>query len=1106
MAPIGISTGDETMLEEGEFVQYGNADPNDGNNVDDAYARSLLRQATVGTFHSVCSKILRKFGRELGELPSVRQCVGVRNLSGAQITQEGIQMQSTDEEGQSVLSSALTLDGSFNILDQSDQLRLLKDVLKQYNIQLSSPAAASSGGKGNDIRPITVLNAISLLNTEEALSSTQSGPKDEEDSDKMSRKVRQIATQIRLPFQKAKYSQNSVDFDDLILLTRELLLQHPEVREMLHSRWRHILVDEFQDTSQVQLELVRLLTTNSLFVVGDGDQSIYSWRGASPESMTSDFELAFHDRKHGWEGLLKQDISLKQYLERICRSSATAELPENATLEVQSVYLMENYRSTTNIVRAAQRIISASESNSKESTQDTMRRDMKPMRGNGPSPRVLACKDGKSEANFVVNTIHSMVESGDLTPSSTVAMIYRTNAQSRLLEEACVEQNLRYVVRGSSGTFYKRAEIQDCMSFLKIMYNARDRSAWARAVKAPSRGIGEASLQEFFSYCDAVTATYLEAQGSQKTPPTPLDVLMSLVPRGDGETSEMGALVPPNSCMSTRSLNRFIPFALIMKSLRDKAHEQHVSEFLMSLIEDLNLRSHFDTISKTREEYEDRVGNVMELVRAANRYDDHGPCLVISEEELESPLGNFLDDVALIADIAPDDEADDGKGRIVANLMTIHSSKGMEFDAVFLVGNEEGTFPTQKAISEGKGSVELSEERRLCYVAMTRAKTHLVLTWRREVSYFAGSAFKTKDADRSRFLRILVSKRDGGKKPKATSSTGLGQRSQTQMKKKQGNLNSMTKRELHSEANRYLSTSPTTGLRPKQRQVRNQPSTKDIPSATKQGFHSEANEPVAIDPITGLRPKQRQLRSQPPPGNDLHAVTKQAIQSEADKYVAVDPMTGLRPRQRQVSNQPPSGKEFSSVTKRGIHSAATNYPAPNARAAPKKSWDDWEPSTQKKPIKEIPMIRPVVRNTGAHMQANVNSSPPNFTRPQATRRSYSDQPQRKNGQREMASPPRRREPEIPSNRMRNNNSAPSSSSQRKPRDIVGELPPDLDSTMFFPVGSAVKHKFHGRGIVQDPPKTDYAEFAEKLLVRVKFSDGDGEWNVPMESVVHTFDA
>lgn len=385
-----------------------------------------------------------------------------------------------------------------------------------------------------------------------------------------------------------------------------------------------------------------------------------------------------------------------------------------------------------------------------------------------------------------------------------------------------------------------------------------------------------------------------------------------------------------------------------------------------------------------------------------------------------------------------------------------------------LVGNEEGTFPTQKAISEGEGSVELSEERRLCYVAMTRAKTHLVLTWRREVSYFAGSSFKTKDADRSRFLRILVSKRDGGKKPKASSSTGVGQSSQAQMKNQRKNLNSFTKRELHSEANKYLSTDPTTGLRPKQRQVRNQPPDKDLPSVTKQGLHSDANQ-----------------------------------------YVAIDPITGLRPRQRQASNQPPPSRDFKAVTKRGLHSEATNNPAVNSRAAPKKSWDDWEPSSQKKPIKEIPKIRPSVPNTGVNKQANAKSSSPNFTSLQATRRSYPDQLQRNNGHREITSPPRRKEPERPPNGMRNNKAIPSPTrAQSKPRnDMIGELPPDMDSTMFFPVGSAVKHKFHGRGIVQDPPQTtDYAEFAEKLLVRVKFSDGGGEWDVPMESVVHTFDA
>lgn len=417
-----------------------------------------------------------------------------------------------------------------------------------------------------------------------------------------------------------------------------------------------------------------------------------------------------------------------------------------------------------------------------------------------------------------------------------------------------------------------------------------------------------------------------------------------------------------------------------------------------------------------------------------------------------------------------------------------------------LVGNEEGTFPTQKAISEGKGSVELSEERRLCYVAMTRAKTHLVLTWRREVSYFAGSAFKTKDADKSRFLRLLVSKRDGENKPKPKSSAGLGQRSQTQTKKKQKNLNALTKRELHSEANRYLSSNPTTGLKPKPRQVRTQTPNDDIQSTRKRAHQSEADKYVAVDPITGLRPRQRPISSQPSPGKDSNAVTKRGINSEPNQSVAIDPITGLRPRQRQVSRQPTLGKDAQPVT---------FNPAPNARAAPKKSWDDWEPSTLKKSINEIPKIRPMVPTTGAHnMQANTNPSPPNFTKPQTTMRNYpTQQQQRSNGQRGMVTPTRRREPEVSSSSsmMRNNGSASSSRPQQNTRNIVGELPPDLDSTMFFPVGSTVKHKFHGRGIVLDPPQKDYAEFAEKMLVRVKFSDGDGEWDVPMESVAHTFD-
>jgi len=1002
---IGIATSHDDFIEEyevnvqqGEFVQYGNAplDINSNGETDeesnvDRLSRQYMRQTTVGTFHSVCSKILRKFGKELGNLPSVRSSLGITNASGASVAQEGIQTAASEnDEGTSNNILIETLDGSYNILDQSDQLRLLKEVLEKNNIQLKSPSPSSGGNRNNDIRPITVLNAISLLNTRDAtegttpLSGGRSNNDDDDISSKMSRKVYKIATTVQKPFQKAKYFQNAVDFDDLILLTRELLLNHPNIREVLHRQWRHILVDEFQDTSNIQLDLVRLLTTNSLFVVGDGDQSIYSWRGASPESM-SDFELAFHGRKTGWEGLLptSDNGNLIKYLENI-----TEEKCSENSLEVKSVYLMENYRSTTNIVKAAQRIISTSDKKSikdDNNTQENIRRDMKPMRGTGPSPRVLACKDAKAEAKFVVKTINSMVESGDISPSSTVAMIYRTNAQSRLLEEACVEQNLRYVVRGSSGTFYKRAEIQDCMSFLKIMYNARDRSAWSRAVKAPSRGIGPTSLNEFFRYCDVVTEKYAETASSRDELPTPLDVMISIGSANDS----MGMLVSPIEILSTRSMNRFIPFASSLSSLKKKAEALPVSDFLLAVIDDLALKSHFDSISKTRDEYEDRLNNVMELVRAAERYKEDGPCISqVSEDGLqESPLGNFLDDVALIADLTPDesDSEGDARGRVVANLMTIHSAKGLEFDAVFLVGNEEGTFPTQRAISEGEGSIELSEERRLCYVAMTRAKTHLMLTWRREVSYFAGAAFKTRDGDRSRFLDALVSKPSQGGRTKNISS-----RKTTSKRAK--NIGSTTKRELHTEANRYLNNN------------------------------------------------QRELHT--------------------------------------VSNNRPSNKS---------------------------TWGEWEPSTHKRTIQQTPSIRSMHNNAIEDMHK---------IRPASSQQR--NQPLKKNSDRRQVMPSIRSQERLndnrvssrpPSNRVNRTQKMPNQILTKRTsspiEDLRSDAPPDnMDSTIFFPIDSRVKHKLHGDGVVLTPPKGD-AEFIDKMLVRVQF-ENNMEWDLTMDVLAHRY--
>ena len=725
------STGDNIVQEEAPavFSEDGSAPRR--------AAPAPMDRVTLGTFHSVCAKILRWNGRELSSLPSIRAHSNVDGGANANI-----------------------IDGSFAIVDQAETMRIVKEILKEKGINLKE-----SGGN-TDIRPITVLNAVCAMKSADMVATVpmreRSGDRVEVDDvnglEKLSKKVRKIASEIYPQYRQALLTSNALDFDDLILLARELLITNNEVRESLHRRWNHVLVDEFQDTSRVQLDLVKLLTTKSLLVVGDGDQSIYSWRGAHAESMAN-FASEFQGHCAG------------------SPASNTADWAEDedttGTAHVKTVFLMENYRSTTNIVRAAQKVIS--DPSSSKSKSDLERQDMKPMRGNGPKPRVLACSDAKAEASFVVKSILSMVDEGELPPDSSIAIIYRTNAQSRALEEECVARNLRYLVRGSAGTFYSRQEVKDCLCFLKCLYNSRDRSAMIRAVKTPSRGIGDVAMKEFFAYCDGID-NFLANNYPDDPRTNPLQVLISLA---DETFAQQKKFPPAGDFMSTRALNRFLPFASQMKSIYTKSASETVSALLSSIIDDLDLRAHFDNISKTSEEFSDRMSNVMELLNAAERYDDAGPSVPQELDEAggESPLGLFLDDVALLTETESDaDESassPSGDKRAVANLMTIHASKGMEFDAVFLVGNEEGTFPTHRSISEGEGSVALDEERRLCYVAMTRAKTHLVLTWRREVMTYFGQGFKIIDCERSRFLERLVASTGAkkGKREKVVSSS-----------------------------------------------------------------------------------------------------------------------------------------------------------------------------------------------------------------------------------------------------------------------------------------------------------------------------------------------
>lgn len=312
-----------------------------------------------------------------------------------------------------------------------------------------------------------------------------------------------------------------------------------------------------------------------------------------------------------------------------------------------------------------------------------------------------------------------------------------------------------------------------------------------RAIKTPSRGIGDVALEEFSRYCQAVDEFY-ESNYPDRPKPTPFDVLLSLTDdkSGNDASGMMQDAPQPSEFISKRALNRFIPFSSQMRLIRNKAQNLSVAGLLSSIIVNLDLRGHIDSISKSSSEFSDRWSNVIELRRAAQKYSDNGASLGPpattdgeddTEQPTETPLSNFLDDVALVTDMA--DDAIDSSGeekRLVVNLMTIHASKGMEFDAVFLIGNEDGTLPTKLAIMEGEGSVALDEEKRLCYVAMTRAKTHLIMTWRREVSLFTGNTFTSVKASRSRFLDILVGNK--GKKSKGsrkeTGTRGSSKRKQ----------------------------------------------------------------------------------------------------------------------------------------------------------------------------------------------------------------------------------------------------------------------------------------------------------------------------------------
>jgi DNA helicase-2/ATP-dependent DNA helicase PcrA len=296
-------------------------------------------------------------------------------------------------------------------------------------------------------------------------------------------------------------------------------------------------------------------------------------------------------------------------------------------------------------------------------------------------------------ADFVVDVIKERLGSGDYDSTKDVALIYRTNAQSRALEEACVKASLPYVIFGSATSFYKRQEIKDTLCFLRWVNNGYDKSSMLRAMVTPKRGIGDAALNEFDAFCSESQLQWKDV--SSDPGPSPLDVLLSL--SGPTKFDEKMSF-DPTGILSSRSLKPLSAFSQQIRLICDEARQKPVEKLLGTIESELNLFEHFDKISKSKSEFLERKANFEELQNAARKYSDDGPALgkrngETTDGALSTPLGNFLDDVALVTDVL--DAAKDGDNdSFVVKLMTIHASKGMEFDTVFLVGNEDGTLPT----------------------------------------------------------------------------------------------------------------------------------------------------------------------------------------------------------------------------------------------------------------------------------------------------------------------------------------------------------------------------------------------------------------------------
>lgn len=543
---------------------------------------NVVKYMWVGTFHGICGRILRE---------------NIENYS---------------------FQSGKRLDKNFSIYDETDSNAVIKQAIKKLNLddKVYAPKLVKT----------VISNAKNKMQDAYTFATFA--------RDFKSQKIAQIYEE----YENSLNNNNAIDFDDMLMLTVKLLEQCKEVRQQYYDRFQHILVDEFQDTNMAQYKLINMLYTNlepdipderSLCVVGDVDQSIYSWRGAD-YTIILNFQKDFKKTK-----LIK---------------------------------LEQNYRSTANILNVANAII--------ENNTERVDKVLYSQKGDGELIDYFEAQDEADEANFIASRI-KQDSGGDY---NRFAILYRTNSQSRALEEACMAAGLPYKIYGGL-KFYDRKEVKDIIAYLKLIYNTDDSQSFRRIANVPKRAIGDTTVKNLSDFADKEDISLFAAC----------------------QRIEDAVEIPPRTRSKLKDFSE-----LILKFVNAK-DSYSLQDFVTLVIEKTGYLAELQ--SQNTPESEADIENLQELVNVAGEF---------VPEEADNALGEFLQQVALVSDL-------DGMEDISNNvtLMTLHSAKGLEFPIVFLAGCDEGVFPHQRTFNIPS---EMEEERRLMYVGVTRAEEKLYLT------------------------------------------------------------------------------------------------------------------------------------------------------------------------------------------------------------------------------------------------------------------------------------------------------------------------------------------------------------------------------------------